>query len=73
MKPCDRTDLKIVLSLRVDKQGSIENIKVIESSGVERIDKMAIRELYKARFKPFLKKGKAVMGNVDVPIVFTAR
>ena len=73
IKPCDRTDLKIVLSLRVDKQGSIENIKVIESSGVERIDKMAIRELYKARFKPFLKKGKAVMGNVDVPIVFTAR
>ena len=28
IKPCDRTDLKIVLSLRVDKQGSIKNIKV---------------------------------------------
>ena len=73
IKPCDRKDLKMIFSLLVDKQGSIKNIKVIESSGVERIDKMAIRELYKARFKPFLRKGKAVMGNVDVPIVFTAR
>ncbi|MEK6202719.1 MAG: energy transducer TonB [Psychrobacter sp.] len=72
IKPCDRTDLKIVLSLRVDKQGSIKNIKVIESSGVESIDKMTIRELYKARLKPFLIKGQAVMGNVNVPIVFTA-
>ena len=72
IKPCDRTDLKIVLLLRVDKQGSIKNIKVIESSGVESIDKMTIRELYKARLKPFLIKGQAVMGDVNVPIVFTA-
>lgn len=72
IKPCDRTDLKIVLSLRVDKQGSIKNIKVIESSGVESIDKMTIRELYKARLKPFLIKGEAVVGDVNVPIVFTA-
>ena len=72
IKPCDRTDLKIVLSLRVDKQGSIKNIKVIESSGVESIDKMTIRELYKARLKPFLIKGQAVVGDVNVPIVFTA-
>lgn len=72
IKPCDRTDLKMVLSLRVDKQGSIKNVKVIESSGVERVDKMAINELYKARLKPFLREGKPVMGMVDVPIVFTA-
>ena len=72
IKPCDRTDLKMVLSLRVDKQGSIKNVKVIESSGVERVDKMAINELYKARLKPFLREGKPVMGIVDVPIVFTA-
>ena len=70
--PCERTDLEMVFSLRVDKQGSIKNIKVIESSGVESIDKMTIRELYKARLKPFLIKGQAVMGDVNVPIVFTA-
>ncbi|WP_201539804.1 energy transducer TonB [Psychrobacter sp. 1044] len=72
IRPCERTDLEMVFSLRVDKQGSIKNIKVIESSGVESIDKMTIRELYKARLKPFLIKGQAVMGDVNVPIVFTA-
>lgn len=72
IKPCHRTDLKMVFSLHVDKQGSIKDIKVIESSGVERIDKITIRELYKARFKPFLIKGQAVKGRVALPIVFTA-
>ncbi|MGP9691611.1 energy transducer TonB [Psychrobacter sp. AOP30-A2-5] len=70
IRPCERTDLEMVFSLRVDKQGSIKNVKVIESSGVARIDKMAIRELYKARLKPFLIKGRAVEGNVTLPIEF---
>ena len=70
--PCERTDLEMVFSLRVDKQGSIQNVKVIKSSGKEVIDKKVARELYKARLKPFLREGKAVMGDVNVPIIFTA-
>ena len=72
IRPCERTDLEMVFSLRVDKQGSIQNVKVIKSSGKEVIDKKVARELYKARLKPFLIKGQAVVGDVNVPIVFTA-
>ena len=72
IKPCDRTDVRMVLSLIVDKQGSIKNVKVIESSGIEMVDRKVTRELYKARFKPFLREGKAVEGMVEIPIVFTA-
>ena len=72
IRPCDRRDLKMFFSLRVDKQGSIKNVKVIESSGIKKIDNAFSRELKKARFKPFLRKGRAVEGNIDIPIVFTA-
>ena len=48
IRPCERTDLEMVFSLRVDKQGSIQNVKVIKSSGKEVIDKKVARELYKA-------------------------
>ena len=68
--PCERTDLEMVFSLRVDKQGSIQNVKVIKSSGKEVIDKKVARELYKARLKPFSRKGQAVEGNVTLPIEF---
>ena len=70
IRPCERTDLEMVFSLRVDKQGSIQNVKVIKSSGKEVIDKKVARELYKARLKPFLIKGRAVEGNVTLPIEF---
>ena len=70
---CYRTDLKMVFSLRVDTQGGIRNVKVIESSGIKKIDNAFSRELQKARFKPFLKEGKAVVANIELPIVFRAQ
>ncbi|MGP9513244.1 energy transducer TonB [Psychrobacter sp. AOP5-GZ1-6] len=69
---CYRTDLKMVFSLRVDTQGSIRNVKVIKSSGITDIDRRVARELKRARFKPFLREGKAVEGRVDIPITFRA-
>lgn len=70
IRPCERTGLEMFFSLRVDKQGSIQNVKVIKSSGKEVIDKKVARELYKARLKPFSRKGQAVEGNVTLPIEF---
>ncbi|MGO2339096.1 MAG: energy transducer TonB [Psychrobacter sp.] len=70
---CYRTDLKMVFSLRVDTQGGIRNVKVIESSGITDIDRWVARRLKSARFKPFLRKGKAVEGRVDIPITFGAQ
>ena len=72
LKPCGRRVFKMVFSLSVDKQGGIRNVKVIESSGMKTIDAAFARELKRARFKPFLRKGKAVEGRVDIPIVFRA-
>lgn len=68
--PCEKTVLKMVFSLHVDKQGSIKYIKVIESSGVEKIDRIFTREIYKARLKPFFIEGQAVEGRVTLPIEF---
>ena len=63
---------KMVFSLRVDTQGSIRNVKVIECSGIKKIDNAFSRELQKARFKPFLREGKAVVANIELPIAFIA-
>ena len=70
LKPCGPRVLKILFSLQVDKQGNIKDIRVIESSGVEKVDRMTIRELYKAQFKPFLIKGRPVEGRVTLPVEF---
>ncbi|MGP9712813.1 energy transducer TonB, partial [Psychrobacter sp. AOP29-E1-7] len=72
LKPCGNRLFKMVFSLRVDTQGSIRNVKVIESSGITNIDRRVARELKSARFKPFLREGKAVEGRVDIPITFRA-
>ena len=72
LKPCGGRVFKMVFSLSVVKQGSIRSVKVIESSGMKTIDAAFARELKRARFKPFLIKGKAVAANIKLPIVFTA-
>ena len=72
VKPCGKTDLKMVFSLRVDKQGSIKNIIVVESSGIKQVDAAFTREIKRARFKPFLIKGQSVEGSAVLPIVFSA-
>ncbi|MGP5211255.1 energy transducer TonB [Psychrobacter alimentarius] len=72
VEPCDKTDLEMVFSLRVDKQGSIKNITVIKSSGIKQVDAAFTREIKRASFKPFLIKGRAVKGNVTLPITFAA-
>ncbi|MBF0657213.1 TonB family protein [Psychrobacter sp. NG25] len=72
LKPCGGRVFKMVFSLSIVKQGSIRSVKVIESSGMKTIDAAFARELKRARFKPFLIKGKAVAANIKLPIVFTA-
>ncbi|WP_025651648.1 MULTISPECIES: energy transducer TonB [unclassified Psychrobacter] len=72
IKPCDRTDLTMVFSLHVDKEGNIKDIKLIESSGLKEVDSFFAKQIYKARLKPFLRKGQAVKGRVALPITFTA-
>ena len=70
IKPCDRKDLTMVFSLYVDKEGNIKDIKLIESSGLKEVDSFFAKQIYKARLKPFSRKGQAVEGKVTLPIEF---
>ena len=60
--------LTVVLVLRVNKQGGIDNVSVAQSSGNKLLDKEAQRQVRSGKFKPFTKGGAPVVGNVTLPI-----
>ena len=60
--------LTVVLVLRVNKQGGIDNVRVAQSSGNKLLDKEAQRQVRSGKFKPFTKGGVPVVGNVTLPI-----
>ncbi|WP_274903481.1 energy transducer TonB [Psychrobacter sp. DAB_AL62B] len=63
--------LNVVLVLRVNKQGGIDSVRVAQSSGNAALDKEAQRQVRSGKFKPFMKNGAAVVGNVTLPIAYT--
>ncbi|SNT70352.1 energy transducer TonB [Psychrobacter sp. LV10R520-6] len=58
----------VVLLLRVNKQGGIDSVSVAQSSGNATLDREAQRQVRSGRFKPFMKNGVPVVGNVTLPI-----
>lgn len=62
--------LNVVLVLRVNKQGGIDNVRVAQSSGNPLVDKEARRQVRSGRFKPFTKNGVPVVGDVTLPISY---
>ena len=64
------TELSAALSLIVDEEGKITSVKIIESSGKDCIDSMAVRQVRKGRLKPFTLKGDALKGIVTLPLNF---
>lgn len=62
--------LNVVLSLRVNKQGGIDSVRVAQSSGNTLVDKEAQRQVRSGKFKPFTKNGVPVVGNVTLPISY---
>lgn len=62
--------LNVVLVLRVNKQGSIDSVRVAQSSGNTLLDKEAQRQVRSGKFKPFTKNGAPVVGNVTLPISY---
>lgn len=62
--------LNIVLVLRVNKQGGIDNVRVAQSSGNPLVDKEARRQVRSGKFKPFTKNGVPVVGDVTLPISY---
>ncbi|WP_350559524.1 TonB family protein [Psychrobacter sp. CAL346-MNA-CIBAN-0220] len=60
----------LVLILRVNKQGGIDSVGVAQSSGNPILDKEAQRQVRSGKFKPFMKNGVPVVGNVTLPISY---
>ena len=62
--------LNVVLVLRVNKQGGIDNVRIAQSSGNAALDKEAARQVRSCKFKPFMKNGAPVVGNVTLPVAY---
>jgi periplasmic protein TonB len=64
---------KVLLRVKVNKQGRAAVIQLQQSSGSTRLDKAARKAVNQWRFIPAKKAGKAVTGWVIVPVVFKLR
>ncbi|WP_227500324.1 energy transducer TonB [Psychrobacter arcticus] len=62
--------LNVVLVLRVNKQGGIDSVRIAQSSGIAALDKEAQRQVRSGKFKPFMKNGAPVVGNVTLPVTY---
>ena len=62
--------LNVVLVLRVNKQGGIDSVRIAQSSGNAALDKEAARQVRSGKFKPFMKNGAPVVGNVTLPVAY---
>ena len=62
--------LNVVLVLRVNKQGGIDSVRIAQSSGNAVLDKEAARQVRSGKFKPFMKNGAPVVGNVTLPVAY---
>ena len=62
--------LNVVLVLRVNKQGGIDSVRIAQSSGNAALDKEAARQVRSGKFKPFMKNGTPVVGNVTLPVAY---
>ena len=58
----------VLLKMTVDKQGNIQNVAVVSSSGNALVDKDALRAVNRAKSNPFKRNGMAVVGIVELPI-----
>lgn len=70
IEPCKTDKLAMLFKLRVDKEGSIVQIDVVESSGIVRLDKAFMQAIKPAQLKPFMKQGQPVIGIVLLPVVY---
>ncbi len=60
----------VLLLVRVDASGRVEDIEVLTSSGSAILDREAVRAVAAWRFSPALERGRPVPGAVEVPVRF---
>jgi len=61
---------KVVLVLQVNKQGGIDSVGLAQSSGSAILDREAQQQVRSGKFRPFMKNGIPVVGNVTLPIKY---
>ncbi|MCP4696016.1 MAG: energy transducer TonB [Gammaproteobacteria bacterium] len=61
---------KVVLRVQVDKSGRAKTVEIKSSSGFSRLDKAAVKAVWKWRFVPAKQGGQAVDGWMPVSVVF---
>lgn len=59
---------EVVLLLRVNKQGKIERVRLVKSSGNATLDREAQRQVKSGRFRPFQKDNVTVVGDVNFTV-----
>jgi TonB family protein len=58
------------LRIRVDREGKVEHLKVLETSGFECLDQHAVDAVQEWVFKPAVTDGRAVVSEIDIPIEY---
>ena len=60
----------VELRIMVSPDGKVEKVEVLTSSGLESMDKAAVKAAYKTRFRPGIKDGQKVPMWITYPIQF---
>lgn len=60
-----------VLRVLVNESGEVEEVEILESSGVPRLDSAAVAGAQEMRFNPARKNGKRIAVWAEVPVQFT--
>ncbi|MGD9842095.1 MAG: energy transducer TonB [Steroidobacteraceae bacterium] len=63
----------VLLSVIVDTQGLVHNIRVYKTSGYRSLDDAAVKAVRQARFRPYTRNGMAVAVEVRIPVEFSLR
>lgn len=61
---------RVVLRVTISPVGEARSVRVLQSSGYERLDRAAREAVARWRFEPARRAGRPVEGLLDVPVVF---
>ncbi len=63
-------EARVVLQLRIDEHGYVQDVRVSRSSGNEELDDAATWIGEQMRFEPARHEGRAIAALVEVPVTF---
>lgn len=61
---------RVLLRAQLNTQGSVEQLLMVASSGVDALDQAALRAAEQWQFLPYTRNGKAMAAWVEMPVVF---